>query len=129
MSQYSEVVKKLPSAADEADRMPCRWCKTPTLRATLNQYGARCLSCCEDFCALGAKGGVDGHSQGAPDTEQQAAMRRRVRSALDRAKDGQAVPLHEITSALQASGDLLPMRRIPLPGAEEPAWVREEIGR
>lgn len=127
MSQYSEVVKKLPSAADEADRMPCRWCKTPTLRATLNQYGARCLSCFEDFCALGAKGGVDGFEQSAPDTEQQGDMRRRLKNPLDRAKDGQAVPLRDLTAALHASGDL-PMRRIPLP-SEEPAWVREEIGR
>ena len=50
MSEYSEVVKKLPSAADEVGRMPCSWCKTPTLKAMLNHYGARCFSCYEAYC-------------------------------------------------------------------------------
>jgi hypothetical protein len=32
------------------ERLPCRWCGTPTLRATLAQYGARCFGCYEVFC-------------------------------------------------------------------------------
>lgn len=33
-----------------ADRMPCSWCRAPTLVATLNQYGARCFECYEAYC-------------------------------------------------------------------------------
>lgn len=51
MSQYSDAVKRLPSAVEEVSRLPCRWCQMPTLIATLNQYGARCHICYEAYCA------------------------------------------------------------------------------
>lgn len=35
---------------DTGDRLPCMWCKEPTARATLSQYGARCFSCFEAYC-------------------------------------------------------------------------------
>jgi hypothetical protein len=30
--------------------LPCLWCKTPTQRATLAHYGARCWRCYEAYC-------------------------------------------------------------------------------
>lgn len=40
-----------PRAKDaEARRLPCAWCKEPTLVATLTQYGARCFRCYEASC-------------------------------------------------------------------------------
>lgn len=40
-----------PSQGAEHDPlMPCRWCTTPTLRSTLNTFGARCAPCYRAFC-------------------------------------------------------------------------------
>lgn len=36
--------------ATTADRMPCNRCGTPTLRSTLNHYGARCFECYRSWC-------------------------------------------------------------------------------
>ena len=73
MSQFSDVVKELRPA--DSNRSPCRWCGALTLNTMLTQYGARCLSCFEAYCAEGMAGGAKGFVQGRPDT-----MRRRLRT-------------------------------------------------
>jgi len=50
MSEYGDLVKRLPSANEEIRRTPCLWCKSLTLVETLNQYGARCFNCYEAYC-------------------------------------------------------------------------------
>jgi len=39
-----------PAFVDDG-RLPCRWCRMPTLRVTLAQYGARCYPCFEAYCS------------------------------------------------------------------------------
>lgn len=78
-SSFRKTVEKLADSGETAPRMACKWCQEPTLVPTLNQYGARCFSCYEAYCRQGLKGGVDGFMQGAPDTEQQAVMRKGLR--------------------------------------------------
>jgi hypothetical protein len=42
---------RAPLQPENAGRMPCRWCGTPTMIPTLNHYGARCVECFERYCA------------------------------------------------------------------------------
>jgi hypothetical protein len=46
---YAKVRKELVEQS-QTDRLPCRYCGTPTLRETLTMYGARCPSCYEAYC-------------------------------------------------------------------------------
>ena len=62
----------------EGERHPCRYCNSPTLQATLSQYGARCLRCYEDFCVQGDRS--RGFMAGDRDTPQQAEMRKRLKA-------------------------------------------------
>lgn len=69
--------------------MPCRVCKTPTQVTTLGQYGARCFSCYERFCAgedqserhYAAFGDAD-----YKDTPTQRDMRTRIRGRIGNLK-------------------------------------------
>jgi hypothetical protein len=47
---YAKVRKEIAQQSGDVDRLPCMFCKTPTLRETLTQYGARCFTCYEAYC-------------------------------------------------------------------------------
>lgn len=50
MSSYREVRKRMAEqGGDDTNRLPCMWCKAPTLREVLAQYGARCRTCYEGY--------------------------------------------------------------------------------
>jgi len=48
-SSFRKTVEKF-AEAQSGDCMPCHWCRAPTKRETLAQYGARCFSCFEAYC-------------------------------------------------------------------------------
>lgn len=52
MSGYSQAIEKLneQKADDKHAPLPCSYCKTPTQRETLSQYGNRCLRCFDAYC-------------------------------------------------------------------------------
>jgi hypothetical protein len=46
---YKNVVKEIVEHS-ATDRLPCRFCGTPTLKETLTLYGARCFNCYTSYC-------------------------------------------------------------------------------
>lgn len=45
--------RKTAEKMGEDDRMPCRWCKEPTERVTLSEFGGRCGACYRSYCRDG----------------------------------------------------------------------------
>ena len=51
MSEY-ERSRSEESAPSNGNRLPCRHCGKSTPVVTMSQYGSRCLSCYEKYCAM-----------------------------------------------------------------------------
>lgn len=50
-TSFRKTVEKFADQGDDVGgRLPCLFCQTPTQRATLSQYGARCFRCYEAYC-------------------------------------------------------------------------------
>lgn len=70
---YAKVKEAYDRTLPET-HLPCAWCRKPTIKETLANYGARCFQCYEAYCAEDA-----GVKAGLRDTPQQAEMRKHVK--------------------------------------------------
>lgn len=83
MSSFRKAVNEIAKQAGgdgDPHLHPCRHCDTQTAWATLSALGGLCRRCFEGYCDAGIRGGVDGFQQNAPDTPQQAEMRRHLKA-------------------------------------------------
>lgn len=48
---YADIRRETATRMQAADRLACMWCGRDTPREMLAQYGARCRSCFDAYCA------------------------------------------------------------------------------
>ena len=51
MSDFRQSRDEVPETTG-GNYLPCRYCGKATLKETLSQYGARCQSCFDKYCAM-----------------------------------------------------------------------------